>query len=73
MKTSSLYSLDWRDAGKGLIMAAGGGALAVIVNDINSSNFAFSLVALWHGALIGAVPYIIKNFFTPAQTGAPAK
>ena len=67
MKSSPLFSLNIHDAIKGLIMAAGGGLMAVIITDINSGNFDFNLTALWHGALVGAVPYIVKNFLTPAD------
>lgn len=66
MKTSSLFSLNWNDLIKGLIMAAGGGLFSVLMSDINAGNFDINLTALWHGALVGAIPYLAKNFLTPA-------
>lgn len=66
MKQSQLFSLNWGDAAKGLIMAAGGGLMAVVVVSVNNGSFDFNLTALWHGALNGAVPYVVKNFFTPS-------
>ena len=67
MKTSSLFTLNWNDALKGLIMAALAGTFSVVTAMINAGNFNFNLTALWHGALVGAVPYIVKNFCTPAD------
>lgn len=65
MEQSKLFSLNWGDAVKGLIMAAGGGLMAVVVTSVNSGSFDFNWTSLWHGALIGAVPYIVKNYFSP--------
>ncbi len=71
MKTSQLWSLDKRDWLMGLVMAAGGGIMAVVVNVVNSwathAPIEFSLVALWHGAVVGAIPYLLKNFATRAD------
>jgi len=66
MKDSKLFTLNIRDFLHGLIMAAGGGAFSVIMNSINEGRFDFNLTALWHGALVGAIPYLGKRFFTAA-------
>ncbi len=66
MKQSSLFNLNFNDLLKGLIMAAGGGIVSVIVADINQNIWAFNFAALWHGAIVGALPYLVKNFLTPA-------
>lgn len=70
MKSSPLFSLNQSDLLKGLIMAAGGGVVSVIMNSVTKEVWDFNLTALWHGAIVGAMPYIIKNFLTPAQTTA---
>lgn len=67
MKESPLFTINLKDTLHGVIMAALGGAFAVVVNSVNEGKFEFSLTALWHGALIGAIPYLTKKFFTPAQ------
>lgn len=67
MKTSPLFSLNLNDLLKGLIMAAGAGVVSVIVADINQNVWVFNFAALWHGAIVGALPYLVKNFLTPAQ------
>lgn len=66
MNQSKLFSLNQSDLLKGLIMAAGGGVVAVIMNSISKDAWDFNLTALWHGALVGAIPYITKNFLTAA-------
>ncbi len=68
MKSSPLFTLNWNDIIKGLIMAAGGGIFSVLMADVNSGNFDFNLTALWHGAIVGAIPYLAKNFLTPSDT-----
>lgn len=70
MKQSSFLSLNWQDIAKGLIMAALGGLVSVISDNINKGVFDFSITALWHGALVGGTAYIVKNFFTPSAAGS---
>lgn len=70
MKQSSLFSLNWQDVAKGLIMAALGGMISIISDDINKGVFDINIIALWHGALVGGTAYIVKNFFTPSASGA---
>lgn len=67
MKTSGLFSLDWRDLVKGLFTAIGGAIVAVVMNDVNAGNFKINGVAIWHGAIIGGIGYLAKNFFSPPQ------
>lgn len=68
---SPLFSLNWQDALKGLIMAVAGGAVSIAMADVNAGNFAINGTALWHGAIVGGLGYLFKNFFTPAKTDAP--
>lgn len=66
-KTSPLFTLNWQDAIKGLITAVIGGVVSVVSNDVASGLFTLNGTALWHGALVGGVAYLTKNFFTPSQ------
>lgn len=68
MKTSPLFTLNWNDLLKGLFVAVGGSIVSVVMADINTGNFAINGTAIWHGAIVGAVSYLGKNFFTPTQT-----
>jgi len=66
MKQSPLFTLNWNDALKGLITAVASSVVSVLMNSINEGNFIFSWTAIWHGALVGGIGYIAKNFFTPS-------
>ena len=64
MKTSKFGQLDWRDLGKGLLVAI----LAFLANwlqemFIPSLNLSTDLKVM----LIGAVAYLVKNFLTPQK------
>lgn len=68
MKTSPLFTLNWNDLLKGLFVAVGSSIVSVVMADINAGKFAINWTAVWHGAIVGAVSYLGKNFFTPQQT-----
>lgn len=71
MNTSKLFSLDWRDLLKGLIMAVAGSVVSVVSNSINTGNFTITFASVWHGALVAGVAYLGKNFFTPPAAASP--
>ena len=73
MKTSPLYSLNWRDAGKGLLIAIGSPVLVALQRYLEAGKVDFSWKALVMIGLGGGATYLIKNFFTPAQIVTPAK
>jgi hypothetical protein len=68
MKTSDLYSIDLKDLGKGLIVAAGGAAVVAIQNALQAGSLSFNWKAIGLTALAAGISYLAKNFFTPAQT-----
>lgn len=74
MKTSPLFSIDLKDAAKGLLVAAGGAAVAAIEGALSSGSL---LTLNWKTvggvALAAGLSYLGKNFFTPSQTVTPAK
>jgi hypothetical protein len=67
MKTSDIFSLDLKDLGKGLIVAVGGAAIAVIQNSLNAGSLNFDWKNIGLTALAAGLSYLAKNFFTPAQ------
>lgn len=74
MKTSSLFSLNWNDLGKGLIVAVGG----ALVGYLEGAATGGTLLTLnWKTiggvALAAGLSYLGKNFFTPATVVTPAK
>jgi hypothetical protein len=73
MKTSSLFSLDFKDLGKGLLVAVGGAAIAAIETSIQAGSLTFDWKAIGGVALAAGLSYLVKNLFTPAQTVTPAQ
>jgi hypothetical protein len=73
MQTSSLFSLDFKDLGKGLLVAVGGAVIAAINSSIQAGSLAFNWKTIGGVALAAGLSYVAKNFFTPAQTITPVK
>lgn len=67
MKTSNLFNLDFKDLTKGLIVAAGGAAIAAVQNSLQAASLTFNWKAIGLTALAAGLSYLTKNFFTPAQ------
>ncbi|MGZ3872043.1 MAG: hypothetical protein ACXVJD_03945 [Mucilaginibacter sp.] len=73
MKTSPLFSLNFKDLAKGLFVAVGGAVIAAIETSIQASAVAFNWKNIGGVALAAGLSYLGKNFFTPAQTITPAQ
>lgn len=68
MKTSSLFSLDLRDLGKGFVVAVGGAVIAAIQSSVQAGCFAINWKTVGSVAIAAGLSYLGKNFFTPAKT-----
>ncbi len=71
---SQMFTINWKDLAKGLVMAVIGGALLPIFAMIQSPGFDIAtinihalLVLAGNGAAVGFVGYIIKNYFSNEQ------
>jgi hypothetical protein len=73
MQTSSLFSLDFKDLGKGLLVAVGGAVIAAIETSIQAGALTFNWKTIGGVALAAGLSYLGKNFFTPAQTVTSVK
>jgi hypothetical protein len=73
MQTSSLFSLNFKDLGKGLLVAIGGAVIAAVETSVQVGTLTFSWKAICGVALAAGLSYLVKNFFTPAQTVTPAQ
>jgi hypothetical protein len=73
MKTSSLFSLNLTDLGKGLLVAVGGAVIAAIENVLQAGTISFDWKAIGSVALAAGLSYLGKNFFTPAKLVTPAE
>lgn len=67
MKTSPLFNLDWRDAGKALIVATLTPVIPIVQQSIEAGSLTFNWKAIGVAAAGGFVAYLIKNFFTPEK------
>jgi hypothetical protein len=73
MQTSSLFSLNLKDLGKGLLVAVGGAAITAIETSVQAGTLTFSWKTIGGVASAAGLSYLVKNFFTPAQTVSPAQ
>ena len=73
MKTSSLFTLDFKDLTKGLLVAIGGAVITALQTSLESGSFAFNWRKIGGVALAAGLSYLAKNFFTPAKTVIPVK
>lgn len=69
MKTSPFLSLDWKDLGKGLLVAVGGAVIAAIEGAASSGSLlTYNWKTIGGVAIAAGGAYLTKNLFTPAQT-----
>jgi len=64
MKTSGIFTLNWKDFLKGLVMAVIGALIGIIGPTIESGEWVFSWPAIWKMAAGAAFAYIVKNLVT---------
>ena len=67
MNSSNLFTLNWNDFGKGLLMAILTPVLVLVQQSIDAGGLVFNWKALGIAAVAGGVGYLVKNFFTPAK------
>lgn len=65
--TSKMFSLNWHDASRGLIMAVISSSLAFIETNIEAGTFTFHWRSILLTGVSGGIAYLIKNYFQPAQ------
>lgn len=73
MQTSPLFSLNFKDLGKGLIVAIGGAVIAASQSSIQAGTLTFNWQTIGSVALASGLSYLGKNFFTPVQTVTPVQ
>jgi hypothetical protein len=67
MKQSSLFTLNWNDLVKGLIMAVTTPVVFLIQQTIENGKLVFNWQQIGMAAVAGGLAYLAKNFLTPAQ------
>ncbi len=73
MKTSSLFSINLADLGKGLLVAVGGAVITAVENLMQSRSLSVDWKAIGSVALAAGLSYLGKNFFTPSKLVTPAE
>jgi hypothetical protein len=71
MKTSDLYSIDFKDLAKGIIVAVSSAVIATIQTSLQAGSLSFNWELIGTVALGAGIAYISKNFFTPAVIKTP--
>jgi hypothetical protein len=68
MQTSSLFTLDLKDLGKGLLVAIGGAVISAVQGSLQVGSLSLNWKGITGVAIAAGLSYLTKNFFTPAQT-----
>jgi hypothetical protein len=65
---SKQFSLKWRDAVRGLIIAVLTPAIVIIQQSLQAGVFVFDLKTIGMAAVGGGLAYLAKNFLEPTKT-----
>jgi len=65
---SKQFSLKWRDAVRGLIIAVLTPAIVIIEQSLQAGVFVFDLKTIGMAAVGGGLAYLAKNFLEPTKT-----
>jgi hypothetical protein len=68
---SDLFSLNYKDLLKGLIMAVLTPVLVIIQQSVEIGELTFNWKQIVVASIAGAVAYLIKNFFTAPNLNYP--
>jgi uncharacterized membrane protein YvlD (DUF360 family) len=67
---STLFSLNWKDLAKGVVMAALAAILLYFYQALTASGFSFTTIdwnALGQVGALAIVSYLLKNFFSTSD------
>lgn len=70
--TSKLFSLNFQDLAKGLLMAVIVPVIAIIEQSVQAGNLTFDWKVIGGAALAGGLGYLTKNFFSPSVIVSPS-
>lgn len=66
--TSQQGKLDWRDYGKGALVAVITAILTFIQNSLEAGQFTLNFKTIAITASTALIAYLLKNVFTPSKT-----
>lgn len=70
--TSKLFTINFQDIAKGLLMAVIVPVIAIIEQSLQAGNLTFDWKVIGGAALAGGMGYLVKNFFSPSVITSPA-
>jgi hypothetical protein len=65
---SKQFSLKWRDATRGLVMAVLTPAIVIIQQSLEANVWVFNWKTIGMAAIGGGFAYLVKNFLEPTKT-----
>ncbi|AMR33953.1 hypothetical protein A0256_22140 [Mucilaginibacter sp. PAMC 26640] len=68
MKSSPIFSINLKDLTKGLIVAIGSAVITALQTTLQAGSFTVDWKSIGTVALAAGLSYLLKNFFTPAQS-----
>lgn len=68
MNESSFLSLNWKDLGKGFLMAVLTPVFVIVQQSLELGELTFNWKSIGLAAVAGGVAYLVKNLFTPASS-----
>jgi hypothetical protein len=71
--TSKKYTLDLRDAAKGLVMAVTTAVLMAVETSLEAGEIAINYQKIGVAGGLAAIAYLLKNFFTKAEVKKQAQ
>jgi hypothetical protein len=66
--TSKKFTINLRDASKGLLVAVLSPVFTIALNSLNAGSLTFDWKAIGTTALAAGLGYLMKNYFTPSAT-----
>lgn len=69
--TSKKYTINWRDAGKGLLVAIGTAVGTTLQSAFNPETLHFNWKMVVGASIAAMFAYLVKNFLSPATVKTP--
>lgn len=69
--TSPMYSINWKDVLRGLVVSVGTSVTLLIYDTLEKGNLNFNWKEIGLAGLAAAFAYLTKNFFTPPVVKTP--
>ena len=65
---SKLWTLNWKDVGKGILTASGTAVIIPIVQSLSAGSLVFDPTSMGYAALAAGISYLLKQFATGSDS-----